>query len=301
MSLYRSAVICIGLVVGFAALDAAVVPARSDVAYKVTSVINLPGGQKLGASGVDVGVADSQLSLYALADRTNNSVDIIDTTNNTLLAQVPGFFGLTQPRGPNGITFVDHKELWAADSISNVKVVDLATRTITRTIPLGGTGRAGKLCHDPENNVVLTVSDQETPFPFIQFINSKTYTVIKKIALDGTAGSPRATTGVEQCQWNPRTHLIYLAIPEMNGTGDHNSPGAVLVLNGATQSIVATFSVPPDACAGPQGMAIGPAPQILLGCSSNGNATSIINELDGSIVATFPGLIGNGDVTFNST
>ena len=276
-------------------------PSSADESYKVTSVISLPGGQKIGASGVDIGVADPQLSLYAITDRTNNSVDVIDTTNNTVLFQVKGFLGLTQPRGPNGITFVDHKELWAGDGPSKLQVIDLGTKTITHTIPLGGTGRADELCHDPENNVVLIASDQELPFPFIQFVNTKTYTVTKTIMLDGTAGSPKATTGVEQCQWNPRTHLIYLAIPEVNGAGNDSSPGAVLVLNGATQKIVATYIIPLDACAGPQGLAIGPAPQILLGCSNNGKATPIIDERDGSIIATFPGLIGNDEVYFNST
>src|SRR5262249_47727641 len=38
-----------------------------------------------------------------------------------------------------------------------------------------------------------------------------------------------------------------------------------------------------------------------LGCSANGPSTAIISELDGHVIAAFPGLIGNDEVAFNST
>src|SRR5439155_14000390 len=90
------------------------------------------------------------------------------------------------------------------------------------------------------------------------------------------------------------------------GPGDDSVPGAVLVLSPVTQSIVATFPVPISSCSGPQGLTIGPAPQILLGCSANGvgfgvTSTVIINENNGSVIASFPNLNGNDEVYFNST
>jgi hypothetical protein len=286
-------------------LPALAAETASAAAYKVTSVISLPGGQKLGASGVDIGIANPQLSLYALTDRTNSSVDVIDTTTNTVMFQTKGFLGtgvapLTADRGPNGVIFVDNKEIWAGDGDNTVKVIDLGTRTITHTIPLGGTGRGDELCHDPVNHVVVIAADHDTPFPTVSFISTATYSVIKKISLNGAEGIPRATNGIEQCQWNPRTGLIYLAVPEVSGPGNDSTPGVVLVLNGATQRIVAAFLIPLDACAGPQGLIIGPAPQILLGCSNNGKSTPIIDERDGSVIATFP-INGNDEVTFDST
>ena len=35
----------------------------------------------------------------------------------------------------------------------------------------------------------------------------------------------KATDGIEQCQWSPRTGKFYLAVPEVNGSGgNHSSP-----------------------------------------------------------------------------
>jgi hypothetical protein len=182
-------------------------------------------------------------------------------------------------------------------------VVDLQSRAITHVIPLGLTKRADELCHDPVDNLVLIASDKDA---VIQFIDTKTYTNVtntasKKIVLDGTAGYPNATNGIEQCQYNPRNGLFYLAVPEVSGAGNDQTPGAVLVINPLTQRVVATFSIPLTACAGPQGLTIGPAPQILLGCSNNGTSTALIDDRDGHVLAAFQGLIGNDEVYFNST
>ena len=62
------------------------------------------------------------------------------------------------------------------------------------------------------------------------------------------------------------------------------------------------FSAGPPAtadCLGPQGMAIGPKREILLGCSNAGKGSVIINELNGDLVRNLPGLNGNDEVWFN--
>jgi hypothetical protein len=298
---------CLSCAFGVALLSMAA-PAAADEAYKITSVISLPGGQKL--TSVDIGFTAPGLGLYAVSDRKNKAVDVFDTTTNTLLFQTTGFCGLAgsgtctgsfaTEAGGNGVIFVDNKEIWVGDGNSTVKVVDLVTKTITHTIALGGTKRSDELCHDPVDHVVLVANDRAVD-NFVTFINTQTYTVIKKVVLDGTGGYPKATNGIEQCQWSPRTGLFYLAVPEINGAGDDQTPGAVIVISPTTQKVLATFALPLTSCAGPQGMAIGPAPQILLGCSANGPATAIIDERDGHVLASFQGLNGNDEVYFNST
>jgi len=285
-------------------------PAVADMAYKVTSIISLPGGQQI--TSVDIGFTDPLLSQYAVTDRKNKSVDVFDTKTNTLLFQTVGFCGIAgttcttgtfaSEAGPNGLIYVDHKEIWAADGDSSIKVVDLGTHTITHTIPLGLTKRADELCHDPVDNLVLIASDKDA---VIQFIDTKSYTNVTntpshKIVLDGTGSYPNATNGIEQCQYNPHNGLFYLAIPEVNGAGNDQTPGAVIVISPQTQKVVATMALPLSSCAGPQGLTIGPAPQILLGCSNNGPATAIIDERDGHVLATFQGLNGNDEVYFDS-
>jgi hypothetical protein len=64
-----------------------------------------------------------------------------------------------------------------------------------------------------------------------------------------------------------------------------------------------TFIISHDSCAGPQGMAIGPDNQILLGCngaSGDGqHSTVIINEHSGAIIAVLHNESGADEVWFN--
>ena len=193
-------------------------PIAAEPTYKVTNVINLPGGQQI--TSIDIQTVSPALGLYAMTDRKNKAVNVFNTANDTFLFQTTGFCGLAgatpacggtfaSEAGPNGIIFVNNKEIWAPDADSTIKVIDLATRTITKTISVGGTKRADELCHDPNTNTVLVANDRAVD-NFIAFINAATYTVTKKIKLDGTGGTPNATNGIEQCQYDPRTGLFYI-------------------------------------------------------------------------------------------
>src|SRR5262245_39006426 len=65
---------------------------KGDEVFGVTSVINLPDSQKLGS--FDIGFVDPAHSVYLLADRTNKSIDVVDTGANKLTNQFqPGFVG----------------------------------------------------------------------------------------------------------------------------------------------------------------------------------------------------------------
>jgi hypothetical protein len=74
--------------------------------------------------------------------------------------------------------------------------------------------------------------------------------------------------------------------------------------------IVDQFVIPIDKCAGPQGMAIGPDPQIMLGCNAMGppftsaggtgpQNTVVIDERNGSVIKTLDNQGGNDEVWFN--
>jgi DNA-binding beta-propeller fold protein YncE len=77
----------------------------------------------------------------------------------------------------------------------------------------------------------------------------------------------------------------------------------VAVIDPATKTVVDTFIIPVDQCAAPQGMAVGPSNQILLGCnapSPNGHSnTVIINERSGSVIGRLADFGGNDEVWFN--
>jgi hypothetical protein len=286
--------------------------ASADEIFSARTQITLPGGQKI--TSFDISFVDPVLGLYLLADRTNKAVDVIDTTTNTVLVQLgatPAFAGATPSNdnaGPDGVIIVNHREVWAGDGPSQVKVIDLFSQQTTHVIPTGGVNRADELCFDPRDQLVMIANDAETPFPFVSIISTVNYSVLARITMDGTVASggivasPKATNGIEQCQWNRRTGKFYVNIPEVNGPGNDTQPGAVVTISPETFQIEKVFSIPIAKCAGPQGMAIGPDHQILLGCNDPNKtvpSTVIINDRNGDVIATVKNEDGSDEVWFN--
>jgi hypothetical protein len=149
--------------------------------------------------------------------------------------------------------------------------------------------------------------------PFITAVSYRGHTILGQIFFDGTNGTPLATNGIEQCQFNPRDGFIYVSVPEINGPGDNSAAGGVSRINPVTLHVVATAVIPITACSGPQGLAIGPLVgsygQMLTGCNGAvANApfsrpTALID--DGSVSGTFGNATvlawqaGNDMVAFN--
>ena len=174
---------------------------------------------------------------------------------------------------------------------------------VPNPIPTGtGANRADELCYDPVDHLVLVANNADDP-PFASLISTKTYTVVKKIPFDGTNGAPQSNNGIEQCQWSPRTGKFYISIPGIAGLTPEPTAGGVAVIDPKFQKVVNTFIIPPNNCEAPQGMAVGPAPQILLGCnarSPNGVFnTVIINEHNGHVMKTLANEGGDDEVWFN--
>jgi len=298
-----------------------------DESFTATGVITVPGG----VTSFDISFVDPQIGYYFLADSGNAAVDKAPTTTPPLTATQLGvgqFVGVQNPirgtppndvNGPNGvITANNHTEVWAGDGVlcsnhtsdasctatitqkSRVQVIDIATGAVTHTIPTGGVRRSDELCEDPQHHLVMIANDNEQD-NFVTFIDTKSYRVIGTIKFDGNdpnAQKVKATGGIEQCQWSPRTNKIYLNIPEVNGNGITPSPGAVLMINPASMKVEKVFSIPLGECQGPAGMAIGPDRQILIGCSTSGPGSVIIDELSGGVVHSLPGQ-GSDEVWYN--
>jgi hypothetical protein len=296
-----------GILLGAIVGSAARAEPKSDEGFAPTTAITLPNGQMI--SKFDISFVDPVLELYLLADRSNKAIDVIDTGSNTLSMQLlgtgpngtfQGFTGSNDTSGPNGVLTVSHQEVWAGDGNSTVKVIDLASQQTTHVVSTGGVNRADELCWDPRDHLVLIANDADSP-PFVSFISTDTYTVVGRIAFDG-GHAPKATNGIEQCQWSRRTGMFYLAIPEVNGAGNDTSPGAVAVISPTTMSVAETFTLPLGVCAGPQGMALGPENQILLGCNDPNKtvpSTVAINQHSGAVMRVLSGEDGADQVWFN--
>jgi hypothetical protein len=262
----------------------------------------------------DISFVDPAIGLYALGDRTNNAVDLVDTHDNTFLGfcghgLFTGATGNNDTSGPDGVLIRDSREIWAGDGDSTVKVFDVAgcseTTTPKQTIHTGVAAtdkRADEMCYDPVDQLILVANNAADP-PFGTLISTlgPTYVPVAKITFDGTNGAPKSTNGIEQCQWSPRTGMFYITVP---GVKDPNTgEGVVAVISPQSQKVVKVFPLPLAKCDTPQGMAIGPGHDILIGCNGQKGSTThssvIIDERNGNILATVADESGPDEVWFN--
>jgi hypothetical protein len=293
----------------------------------------------------DISWVDPEVHSYFLSDRSNKAVDVIDTFSKSQSKLAAGqFAGVVTPcgatngcNGPNGVLSFNNngrREVWAGDgprsgctarqpiatattTCSTVKVIDFASGTVTHNIPTGGVFRADELCYDAVDHLIQIANDTDSP-PYINFIPTEgpnAYTVVKQINFDGLPGDgPNATNGIEQCKWNPRTGLIYLNIPEVNGNGNDIADGHTVVIDPRRMEIINQFDIPVSQCAGPQGMALGPGPEILLGCNAKGppdtgtgsaetgtgpQNAAVLDEFSGRLIKVLANQGGNDEVWFN--
>jgi len=318
----------------FAALLAMSGLALAGQYFQVKTTVAIPGNV---LHSFDISWVEPELHAYFLSDRSNSAVDVIDTQTKTVTHQFKYFVGFTgnnNTSGPNGVRVINNDgvyQVWAGNgptstcpgagtfttACSTVQVIDYATGALVHSIPTGGANRADELCYDPVDHLIQIANDADTP-PYINFIPTEgpnAYTVVKQIKFDGNPGNgPNATNGIEQCRWNRRNGLIYLNIPEVNGNGNDITDGYTVIIDPRKMEIINHFDIPVSQCAGPQGMAIGPRPQILLGCNAKGppdtgsgssetgtgpQNAAIIDENTGNLIAVLPNQGGNDEVWFN--
>jgi hypothetical protein len=284
--------------------------AVADETFSEVAHITIPGAP---LHSFDISWVDSSLHSYLLADRTHAQVDVLDTgavhtfraigagafigdTGNSDTSGPNGVLTITQPGNPNNSNSHGAPQVWAGDGPhpancpngpdckSTVKIFDFASGNLVNVVSTGGTARADELCYDPRDHLVMIANDADTP-PFVTFISTEgNNKVLGKISI------PESNGGIEQCQWNPRNGMIYLNIPST--TDDSN--GKVYVIDPRHETIVAKHDAT-DGCQ-PTGMALGPAPQILLGC---GGPDALVMNDDGSILSVITGQGGEDEVWYN--
>jgi hypothetical protein len=278
-----------------------------------TAAVTMGGATAKPLAAFDISFVDPTIGLYALGDRTNNAIDLVDTHANAFLGfcgqgKFTGVQATTSVSGPDGVLIRDHREIWAGDGDSTVKVFDVAgcneTSVPTHIISTvrtnaGADKRADEMCYDPRDNLIMAANNAAIP-PYGTLISTTSYSVVGQIVFDGTNGAPNATNGAEQCQWSPRTGKFYITIPGVE-TPD-NGHGVVAVIDPHTKKVETTFDIPLANCAIPQGMAVGPDHDILIGCNGKGSTTQssvIIDERNGNILATVANESGPDEVWYN--
>ena len=266
---------------------------RDDNSYRQIALVTVPGAP---LNSFDISWVDRSSQTYYLADRSNKGIDIINARNSTFVARIGGFVGFTgsnETSGPNGVVVVHPRhELWAGDGDSTVKVVDVETRQIVKSISTGGAKRADEIAFDPKDHIVLVANDADE-VPFVTFISEKDRTVLGHISF------PDATNGLEQPVWDPETHLFFMSVPQIGSDALH---GGIAVMDPRSLTIRTVF---PVANCQPAGLALGPHQHLLLGCSQDAISagahaqTIVMNARDGSTVATITQVGGSDEVWFN--
>jgi hypothetical protein len=289
---------------------------NNDEVFAITKVVQVPCGAAQSPcplNSFDISWVDPVLHRYYLGDRSHKAVDVIDTMTDTIsqfTAGFVGFIGSNDTSGPDGVLTVDHKELWVGDGMSRVWVLDASTGAVL-TLPNGVPNpiptstndpkRADELCYDSTDHLVMIANNADDP-PFASLISTETYTVVGHIPFDGTNGAPKSTNGAEQCQWSSATGKFYITVPGVTQPTDDGT-GVVAVIDPKVKKVVQVFPIPLSACATPQGMAMGPSNQILVGCngsSTNGKFSSvIINQNSGAIIKVVPNESGPDEVWYN--
>jgi hypothetical protein len=248
----------------------------------------------------DISFVDPANGLYYLADRSNRSIDIIDTTGNnksicgptdtgpdTLCGQIggagvgfAGYTGTTATSGPDGVVAA-FPCVFAGDGNSRVVAFNWAgtsgVTAVADTFNTGGTTRVDEMAIDPKDNVLMVVNNAEDP-PFATLLTFNTSTCkmsnpIKVVFgtlptatnVSSPVSNPKATNGAEQPVWEPVTQRFYEAIPEVNGPGGGGPNGGLAQVNPLTGKIEAFFQI--NFCQ-PSGTAAGPNGDVLVGCNT---------------------------------
>ncbi len=286
--------------------------ARADEHMVLVDTISVGDGKVLGA--FDISFVDPTIGLYVLADRTNGSVDLFDATDATFSGRIGGFAGVVlnpatglvnnNKSGPDGVIVIGHKEVWAGDGDSTLKVIDLATKnvvTIPVTDPTDPTVklRVDEMAYDEADHILAAANNANTP-PFITLINTDTHEILGQIVFDKDHVGVDAQNGIEQPQWSPKTGMFYVSVPQV---GPDPAQGGVAVIDPISMKVTADYFV--QDCT-PGGLALGPRHEAMIGCGgafgTKGAALtqSIIMNLDnGDIQANITQAGGNDEVWYN--
>ncbi len=298
---------------------------RADEQLVLKKTIDVGG---IGLGAFDISFVDPKIELYVLADRTNASVDLFDSEDATFIGRVgdkcpagnpaphfcfqgvvlnaAGTAANNNLSGPDGVVIVDHKEVWAGDGDSRIKVIDLATKSFITTISTGGSDRVDEMAYNSRDHLLAAANNADSP-PFVTVFDTNAKTIVGKLVFDTVSPgnvNVDAQNGIEQPQWSPATGLFYVSVPQV---GTDPAVGGVSVIDPKTMTVIRTLLV--SNCS-PAGLALGPRNQALIGCSAAfgtpATTQSVVIDItstntttvDAAVVAKV-GIGGNDEVWFD--
>jgi hypothetical protein len=267
------------------------IPPPANLTASTIAVPNVPVASPAPIWSFDIGLVDDSTGLYYLADKTNSGIDVFDAKANTYLKTITGGFigntGTSSSSGPNGLILIDSTKMYAMDGNNTMKVVNLTSGTVTKTVPLGGKKRGDEGSYDPDDHIVMIASDADSP-PFLTFINTTTDTVINKVSY------PQATNGMEDSLYIPSMHAFLQAIPATKT----NKNGEIDVIDPVSEQVKAIYPI--SIACGPTGLALGPNLALLVACGQPGS-TLVIGAATGAVLAQINQAGGGDESAYDAT
>ena len=299
---------------------------------KCLTAVQIPGNP---LRSYDISWVNPHRAEYYLADRSNASIDIIDTHHLTFKRKLGGFVGVklnaagtavnNDISGPDGVV-TRGRWLYAGDGDSTLKVFDLdapnasalkETKSTRRAGDAGDPTRVDEMALTTDGELLLTVNNAaEPPFATLFAANGdrdfSAIHEITRITIDATL-FPN-TPGIEQPTWDPKTQRFYVSVPNLgeNPPGCTTCDGGLMVIDpttvtpgtmvlGAFNSTTNTGALKLSDC-GPNGATVGPNDNLLLGCTQANNpanrSTLVINATTRHF-SHVNGIVGSDEVWFN--
>jgi hypothetical protein len=251
---------------------------KNDRAVRLLAIVPIPptntNTTANGFYSFDISFVDQASRTFYVADRSNKVVDIVDTTSNLLITQLPGGFagftpcvpaaGANDCSGPNGVA-TSANCLFVSDAPSRLVSFNKATLNLVSSVnmdPIELT-RADELAVDPRDSLVFVINNAATP-PFGTFVtfDPKNCTLTSPDPAKDRVTFVDATNGAEQPIWDPGTQKFYLSIPQI---GPAAEDGGVLRIDPISKQVEQTFGV--KFCS-PAGLTLGPNEDVLVGCNT---------------------------------
>src|SRR5262249_19501797 len=259
------------------------VATKNDRAVRLLAIVPIPPTNTNTTAGgfysFDISWVDQASRTFYVADRSNKVVDIVDTTSNLLITQLPGGFagftpcvpaaGANDCSGPNGVA-TSANCLFVSDAPSRLVSFNKATLNLVSSVntdPQEPT-RADELAVDPKDSLVFVINNAASP-PFGTFVtfDPKNCTLTSpdpakdRVTFD-LAHGVNATNGAEQPIWDPGTQKFYLSIPQI---GPAPEDGGVLRIDPIAKQVEHTYGI--KFCS-PAGLTLGPNEDVLVGCNT---------------------------------
>ncbi len=300
------AIALLGALIGCAASNVTLTPqpivkGLDNTGLRSLAVIAVPkvaAGSQAHPFTYDFANVDPTARKYYLADRTNKSVDIVNTASlSSPIVQVPGFTGIgpTNPQsGPNDVTVIPGSPLVYVTDVDSVKVVNTSTLAITQTIATSTTGlRSDADCYDADDKIIMADNGADTP-PFVAYISTATNTVTSKLTFTTSAG-------LEACLYDPGTKNFFI-----NNDGTPANPNGELDVIPAASVVAGAPAISaryPEGNCGPGGIALGPNEELVIGCDAptgDPQITLIMSASTGAILKTITQVGGSDQVAYDA-